>query len=203
MIGAILGPVFGALAGGMMAQRGQASANQANAAMAMEQMRFQARMSSSAHVREVRDLKRAGLNPILSANAGASTPAGAQAVAQNTEEGLASAAKELPGQIMEMRKAAKELELLDKQKENITADTKKKNAETSNIKPGGELKTRLWDKAKMMMDTTAKGIKNIQTLGIPNPVEGFINENRMNQNRRKFWDKAREQRLNPNKQRSK
>lgn len=50
-----------------------------NADEAQKSRNWQALMSSTAHQREVRDLLAAGLNPILSANAGASTPSGATA----------------------------------------------------------------------------------------------------------------------------
>lgn len=53
------------------------SANVASAEQAQKQMDFQERMSSTGHQREVADLRAAGLNPLLSVNAGASTPGGA------------------------------------------------------------------------------------------------------------------------------
>lgn len=53
--------------------------NAFNAQQAELQRTWSENMSNTAHQREVQDLQAAGLNPILSANAGASTPSGAAA----------------------------------------------------------------------------------------------------------------------------
>ena len=58
--------------------------NQFNAEQVQKQMDFQKMMSDTAHQREVKDLVAAGLNPILSANGGASTPSGGAASADTS-----------------------------------------------------------------------------------------------------------------------
>ena len=64
--------------------------NEFNAREAQKNRDWQEYMSNTSHQREVQDLIKAGLNPILSVNNGASTPSGAVAsgVKANTESGV-------------------------------------------------------------------------------------------------------------------
>ena len=81
-IGDVFDPISGLVSGAASAY-GAYQQTKASEDMARDQMKFQERMSSTAHQREVNDLRAAGLNPILSANGGASSPGGAMGQPQN------------------------------------------------------------------------------------------------------------------------
>lgn len=72
----------GAALGGLFGFGSGVATNVASAYQAEKQMKFQERMSNTQHQRQIADLKKAGLNPILSvtgASKGAGSPMGAMA----------------------------------------------------------------------------------------------------------------------------
>ena len=94
----------GTVAGGLLGAKGQRAANKANLQIAREQMDFQERMSNTAHQRQVKDLRAAGLNPILSAGgSGASTPQGALATMQNELAPMANSARNAAEQFQRIK----------------------------------------------------------------------------------------------------
>lgn len=112
--------------------------NRAAHAAALEQMGFQERMSSTAHQREVEDLRAAGLNPILSVNKGASSPAGAMPTVEDTitpaihsglEVSLAGAEVALKRQTVKREEQATRLTGAQADLAEITASAAKKAAQ--------------------------------------------------------------------------
>lgn len=90
----VITPEIAALAGGGMEAGGSVFSSLVGLNSAKAQMKFQERMSSSAHQREVEDLKKADLNPILSVTGGhgASTPSGSMFTPDNPFRGATATA---------------------------------------------------------------------------------------------------------------
>lgn len=131
-IAAVAAPVIG----GLMSSSGQASANTANKNLSREQMQFQERMSSTAHVRQVEDLRAAGLNPILSANTGASAPTGSMATMQNEDAETARGIESAVTSSLANKRLSQDIK-------NLKAQEQKTNTETALLKankPAAELK---------------------------------------------------------------
>lgn len=127
------------LLGGLFGSKSAKKQNAKQIALAREQMAFQERMANTAHQREVKDLREAGLNPILSAGGkGAATPGGAMPNVVSEDAPMAAGIQQAGATAMQYIQMQKELELAKSQIELQRAQAQERDtAATLNIANSG------------------------------------------------------------------
>lgn len=154
---AIAGPLGAAAIGAIGSFLGAKEARDTSLEVAREQMDFQERMSSTAHQREIIDLKAAGLNPILSGTggAGASSPPGAMPPISNMIDPAISTA-------LQSQRTREELKNIIKTNENIVADTELKSRQGALVSQNYNVAEKEEERKLLETKTLAALLKRIK-----------------------------------------
>lgn len=136
-------------------------------AQSNKQMAFQERMSSTAHQREVADLRAAGLNPILGFTkglGGASAPPGAQAQIENPMRNVSADYSAVQGARISREQLELQSKLNEAQLADIAAGIKLKEANSFESVQRGNLAYNQSALAAMDADPDkwAQGLRNLQ-----------------------------------------
>ena len=144
--------------------------NQFNAEEAEKQRNWEEKMANTAHQREMSDLEKAGLNPVLSANSGAVTPTGATA-----SSGQQSAARmaNLGDTMLNTYNAYLTAKKIGLDEEKTPSEIKKNVAEAKNATAQAVRKNILTPSEKKQIDTNvevleAEKMKNKAQVGALN-----------------------------------
>lgn len=123
-LGSALGSVVGSAINSATSIWATNKSNKASKHSSQAQMKWEEKMSNTAHQREMADLKKAGLNPVLAANNGASTPGGASYTADTANLSPGSDTMSAYAQL-------KQIKLMEAQKGATEAGEKNTDANTN------------------------------------------------------------------------
>ncbi len=161
--------IGGNIGAGMDTAAAQAKANEQNKKLSQRQMDFQERMSSTAHQRQVADMRKAGLNPMLSGmgGGGASTSAGSMATVSPVDHKIGeNIAKHIDMQMKET--ALSNAKLQGKQ---VQAQTDKTNVEKNLLKatePEAKIRNDIGKKLHSSLNNITSSAKQIHKPSLQN-----------------------------------